>query len=366
MPRLYALACHRRRAVYLVYLACAVPIAAISAFAVYGLGMPVAYFVGLGRVLVARPAGLPSPQRRLKLPADADPAVPQYFYGPAAGRRRSRGPGRLRQLPGALAARRPAVLVVLQQRTRSCLTWPLGVGGAIGMAAGTVVGAAVTAGCALVHLLAVGVSAALGAGRRSGAARAPIRRVLRVKNIRMVCPDCYERVPYPGYECPGRLHAPSPRRPAGPVRHRAAPLPVRHADEHPAAVRLVADERLLPVLRPLAGAPAGPGAGDRAALLRRGRRGQDPPAVQHGHPAPVWNAGSGQLAAEFGDAATTRKLEHAELDPALRDGHRQDRRSASPRLRHPPDLGARNPDPAHVRRGGRAFYTPDGPRNWGT
>jgi hypothetical protein len=27
--------------------------------------------------------------------------------------------------------------------------------------------------------------------------------VLRVKNIRMVCPACYERVPYPGYECPG-------------------------------------------------------------------------------------------------------------------------------------------------------------------
>ena len=28
--------------------------------------------------------------------------------------------------------------------------------------------------------------------------------VLRMRNINMVCPDCYERVPYPGYECPGR------------------------------------------------------------------------------------------------------------------------------------------------------------------
>ena len=39
-------------ALYLGYLALAVPIAAIFAFVVYGLGMPTAYFVGLWRVLV--------------------------------------------------------------------------------------------------------------------------------------------------------------------------------------------------------------------------------------------------------------------------------------------------------------------------
>ena len=80
-------------------------------------------------------------------------------------------------------------------------TAPLGVGGAIGMAAGGAVGAAAAAGCACVHLLTVGVSAVL--VRAAGTAlRFADSAVLRVKNIRMSCPSCGERVPYPGYECP--------------------------------------------------------------------------------------------------------------------------------------------------------------------
>ena len=34
-------------ALYLGYVACAVPIAAAVAFAAYGVGLPVAYFIGL-------------------------------------------------------------------------------------------------------------------------------------------------------------------------------------------------------------------------------------------------------------------------------------------------------------------------------
>jgi hypothetical protein len=39
-----------------------------------------------------------------------------------------------------------------------------------------------------------------------GTLRAVDSAVLRLRNIRMVCPNpnCYERVPYPSYECPGR------------------------------------------------------------------------------------------------------------------------------------------------------------------
>ena len=68
---------------YLGYLACVIPIAAFAAFVAYGVGLPVAYFIGLWRVLVSRPSWLPNPKRPPKIPAGADPAVLQYFYGPA-------------------------------------------------------------------------------------------------------------------------------------------------------------------------------------------------------------------------------------------------------------------------------------------
>lgn len=201
MPIVYALVVLLGIVLWLAYVACAVPIAAIAAFVVCALGMPIAYLIGLERVLVSRAPSRPSPVRQVKLPADADPAVPQYFYGPAladADLAVRIGSGECRHLDqrvgravgSAFAADLPL------------LTRPLGIGGAIGMTAGTVVGAAVTAGCACVHLLAVGISAAT--VRVTGRAlRGANSVVLRVKNIRMVCPDCYERVPYPAYECPG-------------------------------------------------------------------------------------------------------------------------------------------------------------------
>src|SRR5450631_2485017 len=68
---------------YLGYFVCALPVAAVAAFAIYGLGMPLAYLYGLAQVLVVRPPWLSMPARQPKLPAGADPAVLQYFYGPA-------------------------------------------------------------------------------------------------------------------------------------------------------------------------------------------------------------------------------------------------------------------------------------------
>ena len=68
---------------YVAYIICAVPLGAICAFAVYGLGMPIAYLVSLGQVLVTRPPSLAGPRWWPALAKDADPAVLQYFYGPA-------------------------------------------------------------------------------------------------------------------------------------------------------------------------------------------------------------------------------------------------------------------------------------------
>ena len=151
------------------------------------------------------PPWLSSPKRLPKIPAGADPAALQYFYGPAL----TDADHAVRVAYGncrSLWQRGARAVVSSFGRQEVLLTGPLGVGGAVGMAAGTAVGAVAAAGCALVHLLAVGISAA--SVRAAGTVlRIVDSAVLRIKNIRMVCPKCYERVPYPAYECPGRACA---------------------------------------------------------------------------------------------------------------------------------------------------------------
>lgn len=186
----------------LIYVIFVVPPTAIAVFAVYAVWLPVLYFMSLWRVLITRPPGLPPPQRQPKTVPGADPAVLQYFYGPA-----------LADADHAIRLARDSGLdfwqrgtdAIRQSFTGEAAIWraPFGAGGAVGMAAGTAVGAAVTAALALVQLTAIGASAGL--ARVAGTAlRAADSAVLRVKNIRMVCPSCYERVLYPGYECPGQ------------------------------------------------------------------------------------------------------------------------------------------------------------------
>ena len=60
MPVIYAVLFIVAALVYLAYFACALPIAVLSAFVSYGLGMPVAYLVGLAQVLVVRPTACPA------------------------------------------------------------------------------------------------------------------------------------------------------------------------------------------------------------------------------------------------------------------------------------------------------------------
>lgn len=177
------------------------PVCAAVAAAGYAVGMPVAYLAGLGQVLATRPPALGGPKRRPRLPEGADPAVPQYFYGPAiadADHAVRTAYGRCRRFWDWGSER---IGDWFDPDGSPLLTVPLGAGGAAGMAVGTAAGALLTAGCALVHLLAVGISAA--AVRATGAVlRGADSALLRIKNIRMVCPRCYRRVPYPGYECP--------------------------------------------------------------------------------------------------------------------------------------------------------------------
>ena len=187
---------------YLIYLAITVPASAAIAAAGYAVGMPGAYLYGLAQVLVARPPSLGSPQRRPRLPEGADPALLQYFYGPAtadADQAVRTAYGRCRKLWDWGSEKAGDWFDV---DGSPMMTVPLGAGFAVGMAAGTAAGAVLTAGLALVHLLIMAISAAL--VRAAGAVlRAADSALLRIKNIRMVCPDCYRRVFYPGYVCPG-------------------------------------------------------------------------------------------------------------------------------------------------------------------
>lgn len=200
MPFLYILLALGAALLYLAYIACAIPIGALTAFAVYSAGLPVTYFTSLGHVLLTRDPAHPGPAARPKRSAGGDPAVIQYFYGPAVADARHalrtayRDSQRFWERGGRLV--RSALTA-----DGAVLTWPFGVGAAIGMATGTAFGAVAAAGCAGVHLLAVGVSAA--AAQVTGTVlRIADSAVLRVKNIRMICPTCYERVPYPAYRCP--------------------------------------------------------------------------------------------------------------------------------------------------------------------
>ena len=70
------------------------------------------------------------------------------------------------------------------------------------MAVGAAAGILLTAGCALVYLLAVELGTA---GTRTAGAllRGADSALLRIKNIRILCPYCGHRVPYPGCFCPG-------------------------------------------------------------------------------------------------------------------------------------------------------------------
>jgi Double-GTPase 2 len=191
---------------YLIYVAFALPLGLLAAVAVYSCGLPGVYLFALSRVLVTRGNSLSVPPRWPKLSPGSDPAVLQYFYGPALADARHTV-----QLAWLLSRqfwrRGKTVIAGTFEADMVPLTAPIGIGAAIGLPVGVLVGAAVAAVCAVVHLLVVGVAA--GVMQATGTVlRGADSAVLRIKNIRMVCPTCYRRVSYPAYKCPGceKLH----------------------------------------------------------------------------------------------------------------------------------------------------------------
>ena len=186
---------------YLSYAAATGLLAAGVAAAAYGVGLPTVYLASLGDILGRRPAELAAPETWPQPPDGADPAVLQYFYGPAwadarhalsVAYRRCRDWG----ASGAVVVNRTLHADLLP------ITVPAGLGGAAGMAVGAAVGTLLAAGCALVYLLVVGLGTA---GTRAAGVvlRGADSALLSIKNIRILCPYCGYRVPYPGYRCPG-------------------------------------------------------------------------------------------------------------------------------------------------------------------
>jgi Double-GTPase 2 len=183
-------------ALFAGYVMIVVPLAALVAFAAYSVLLPCAYLGGMGGVLGTRPATLPAPPRWPRRAQTEDPGVLGYFHGPAAA--------------DAMHAAR----VALQRCDRfwgvgtgliggsfeNPLAAPIGIGGAVGLGIGSVVGMAGFACCAVVHLAVTGTSI-LGVRGTAVLLRAVDSALLRFKHIRMVCPHCFHRVPYPAYEC---------------------------------------------------------------------------------------------------------------------------------------------------------------------
>lgn len=187
-----------------VYALCVFPLGVLAAAVVYSCGLPIVYVIVLARVLVKRGSSLPAPSRWPETPPDADPAVLQYFYGPALA-----DAGHTVQLGWLLSRQffRWGRTAITESLKATGLTAPIAAGAMIGMPVGILVGAVAAAACAVVHLLTVGAAAAV--MQAAGTVlRGADSAVLRLKNIRMVCPTCYRRVTYPAYECPGceKLH----------------------------------------------------------------------------------------------------------------------------------------------------------------
>ncbi|MFF9012808.1 hypothetical protein ACF09C_07505 [Streptomyces sp. NPDC014870] len=195
-------------AVYLVALCAFLPFVPLIA-ALRGLALVVQLLVRYGNTVVGvlhrrTPEFRTLPPYR---PQDEEvKAYRNYFYGPAFRD--------LRQLL-TLARRSYATTVgdafravtsrqfVAPARSRA-VTVPYGVALYVGLSVGTVLAPPLIG---LLLLLHAAVLTLLSAGARlvAGALRTVDRTFLAMRRLRsgMLCPHCFERVPYPAYDCPG-------------------------------------------------------------------------------------------------------------------------------------------------------------------
>jgi hypothetical protein len=207
------------RLFYAIYCVVAFLAGAVAGVVVGTLETARCYVEPLLLVGASRFASLPERRPEFTLPADADPAVPDYLHGPAVsdltyvaglvpGRFRDAGSAWEERLEGWVnpdqAHERPPGLPAtvrmndLQQRQRAL---PATAGFGCGLVVGVLPGAVLLAAVAVTHALTT-VVLALGWRAIGLLVRFVDSVLLRVRNIRMLCVACFEAMPYPAYHCP--------------------------------------------------------------------------------------------------------------------------------------------------------------------
>ncbi|MGH4011164.1 MAG: TRAFAC clade GTPase domain-containing protein [Pseudonocardiaceae bacterium] len=188
---------------YLVYIAAIVPCAIVVGIVISTGHVFYCYLLPMFQVATSRLDGLEPPVRQLRLPARRDPALPQYFFGPA-----SIDIAYMWQLAVGNWHRER---IGWQRRIeRWCDQngegeWFMAIPPAAGIAIGLVLGvpAGVAATLVLIGVQVVVTSLlALVTIAVAGVLRAVDSTLLWLRHIRMRCLACFERMPYPAYDCP--------------------------------------------------------------------------------------------------------------------------------------------------------------------
>ena len=197
----WELAVHR--ILYLLYIVAVLPFAIFAGILISTGHIFYCYLLPMFQVATSRLDGLEPPARQLHLPSRRDPALPQYFYGLArvdiayvwqlaVGNWRRESIGWQRRIERWCDQDSP-------EKRR--LVMPLAVGTAIGLVLGVPVSAAATLVLIGVQVAVTGLLA-LVARVVAGVLRAADSTLLWLRHIRMRCLACFERMPYPAYDCP--------------------------------------------------------------------------------------------------------------------------------------------------------------------
>jgi hypothetical protein len=196
---------------YLFYAYLGLELSGAAAGAVAAVVIPGCYIVSMFRVLAQRPADLPAPRWFPAPPPEGEPAELSYFYGfnsPAIAEVEqvatlAFGLARLAVQKGWQFITRTAFSGGTTSRARRLMLGPLAIGAIVGGAAGVIFGAVLFIIIGLVHTVVSTVVFAL-MWALGLLLRGIDTGLLRIKNIRMTCPTCFERVPYPAYMCPSQ------------------------------------------------------------------------------------------------------------------------------------------------------------------
>ena len=168
-----------------------------------GIGQPcVEYVIAAVQVLGTRPAGLPERQHVFTAPAEAEPARPNYYYGPARSDLRyvlQVATARWRRAANWWEESLGELLDPVDAPSRA--TAPIGVGLAAGLILALPFGALLVAAMWLTHEIVVDI-ATVGVRSAARTLRAVDSAILSARHIKVRCVACFERIPYPAYRCP--------------------------------------------------------------------------------------------------------------------------------------------------------------------